>query len=246
MLIGIRPLMEALMAGKEIEKVFVQKGLRGELFFELSQMMKERGLIYHQVPREKLNRFTGKNHQGVIAFISPVVYQKLEDLLPGIFESGNVPLIIVLDRVTDVRNFGAIARSAECAGVQALVIPSRGSAAINEDAMKASAGALNDIPVCRYSKLEDALVYLKESGVMLVGASEKAERFYYDLDFTVPLGIVMGSEEDGISSRLFRYLDEIAQIPVTGNISSLNVSVASSLFMYEALRQRNSIASSQH
>ncbi len=238
LVIGIRPLIEAISSGKEVEKIYIQKGLRGDLIQELISKIRESKLIYHIVPKEKLNRISRKNHQGVIAYLSPVVYQNLENLLPMLFEQGEVPLFIVLDRITDVRNFGAIARTAECAGAHGVIIQSRGGVLINSDAMKASAGALNDLPVCRYNMLEDALLLLKESGVQLIGATEKAEKGYAEFDFTVPTAIVMGSEEDGISPRIRKLLNAEASIPIRGKIDSLNVSVAAGLFLYEAVRQR--------
>lgn len=236
--IGIRPLMEAISSGKEIEKIYIQKGVRGDLVQELIGVIKDHRLVYHTVPKEKLNRISRKNHQGVIAYLSPVIYQNLENLVPMVFEQGEVPLFVALDRITDVRNFGAIARTAECAGAHGIIIPARGGTLINEDAMKASAGALNELPVCRYNMLEDALLFMKESGIQLIGATEKATMIYTGIDLKVPTAIVMGSEEDGISPRIRKLLDQEARIPILGKIESLNVSVAAGLFLYEVVRQR--------
>jgi 23S rRNA (guanosine2251-2'-O)-methyltransferase len=235
---GIRPIIEAIKSGKEIEKVLMQPGLKGELFPELSKLIKQFNIPYQKVPVEKLNRITTKNHQGVIAFISPIEYNNIENLLPIIFEQGKIPLILVLDRITDVRNFGAIARTAECAGVDAIIISDKGNAPVNADAIKTSAGALNIIPVCRTKNLKDTLQYLKNSGLTIFAATEKGNEFYYSNDFSTPCAIVMGSEEDGISGEYLKLCDKKIKIPIIGNISSLNVSVASGIIIYEALRQR--------
>jgi len=235
---GIRPIIEAIKSGKEIEKVLMQPGLKGELFPELSKLIKQFNIPYQKVPVEKLNRITTKNHQGVIAFISPIEYNNIENLLPIIFEQGKIPLILVLDRITDVRNFGAIARTAECAGVDAIIISDKGNAPVNADAIKTSAGALNIIPVCRTKNLKDTLLYLKNSCLTIFAATEKGNEFYYSNDFSTPCAIVMGSEEDGISGEYLKLCDKKIKIPIIGNISSLNVSVASGIIIYEALRQR--------
>lgn len=235
---GIRPIIEAIKSGKEIEKVLMQPGLKGELFSELIKLIKQFNIPYQKVPVEKLNRITTKNHQGVIAFISPIEYNNIENLLPIIFEQGKIPLLLILDRVTDVRNFGAIARTAECAGVDAIIISDKGNAPVNADAIKTSAGALNIIPVCRTKNLKDTLQYLKNSGLTIFAATEKGNEFYYSNDFSTPCAIVMGSEEDGISGEYLKLCDKKIKIPIIGNISSLNVSVASGIIIYEALRQR--------
>lgn len=239
LIFGIRPLLEAIDSGKDIDRVLVQKGLRGELFSRLSASLRQYDIPLQYVPLDRLNRISRKNHQGVIAFLSPLTFHKLEGLLPGIFERGGTPLILVLDHVTDVRNFGAIARSAECAGADAIVIPAKGAAAINEDAMKTSAGALNYIPVCRVDSLRDTLVFLKESGLKIVAASEKGEVAYYGDDLRLPLALLLGSEESGVSASLLAVCDSLVKIPQEGKIASLNVSVAAGIILFEALRQRN-------
>ena len=238
MIFGIRPVIEAIGAGKEIDKILLQKGLRGELFQELFAKARELNIPLQIVPLDRLNRITRKNHQGVIALVSQISYHDLEQVIPLAFELGRVPLVLILDHITDVRNFGAIARSAEVAGADAIVIPARGAAAINEDAMKTSAGALNIIPVCRVNRLEDAASFLKQSGLKLVAASEKAEKDYNMEDFSVPLAIIMGSEDEGVSVSLMKNCDSLLRIPQRGGIASLNVSVAAGVFLFEALRQR--------
>ena len=188
---------------------------------------------------EKLNQFTRKNHQGVVALISPILYHNLDQLVPGLYESGEVPLLLVLDSITDVRNFGAIARSAECAGVHGLIIPKSGSARIHEDAVKTSAGALLTVPVCRVASLANAIKFLKNSGIRIIGATEKATENLYKADLKDPMAFVLGSEEKGIQTSILALCDQEVSIPVYGQIASLNVSVAASLLMYEAVRQRS-------
>lgn len=238
MIFGIRALAEAIKAGKEIDKVIVQNGLQGDLFSELRALLKEHNIIAQYVPQERLRKFTTKNHQGVIAFLSEIEYSKLDQVLPMVYEKGKTPLFLMLDRVTDVRNFGAICRTAECAGVDAIIIPSRGGAQINSDAIKTSAGALHKIPVCKEDNLKVAIYYLKESGVKLVACTEKTNDFYTIIDYTEPVCIVMGSEEDGISSEYLKLCDAKAKLPLMGEIESLNVSVAAGIVLYEAIRQR--------
>ena len=239
MVFGIRAVVEAIRAGKEIESLFLQRGLGGGLLNELKELMIEYQLTAQQVPVEKLNRLTPKNHQGVVAFISPIVYQKIENIIPQLFEEGKVPLILVLDSITDVRNMGAIARTAECAAVNAIVIPAKGSAQINPDAIKTSAGALYKIPVCRHDNFMQTVKFLQESGLQLVCCTEKTKEDIYTPDYTAPTAIVMGSEEDGVRNEIIRLSDHLARIPMYGEIESLNVSVATGIILYEALRQRN-------
>ncbi len=238
MIFGLRPIIEALKAGKEIDKLFVQNGLKNELFGEMMALLKKHNVIYQYVPVEKLNRLTSKNHQGVVGFISTIEYNKIDKVLPMVFEAGKTPLILILDRVTDVRNFGAIARTAECAGVDAIVIPSRGAAQINADAIKTSTGALHKIPVCREDNLKEVIDYLRESGLQVVACTEKTEELYYEPDYTLPVAIIMGSEEDGISPEYLKRCDSLAKIPLLGEIGSLNVSVAAGVILYEAVKQR--------
>jgi len=237
---GIRAVAEAIGAGKEIDRLFIQQGLKSELFNELRRLLNERNIPFQYVPAEKINRLAGhRNHQGVAATISPVIFQRVEDLLPGIFERGEIPLLLILDRITDVRNFGAIARTAECAGVHALIVPSRGAAQINADSVKTSAGALHKIPVCREDNLKSVIDYLKESGLRIVACTEKSETLHYESDLSGPLALIMGSEEDGISGEYLKRADIRAKIPMTGSIASLNVSVAAGIVLFEAIRQRN-------
>jgi len=235
---GTRAVMEAVKAGQTIDKVLIRNGLSNELFGELYQAIKDFQVPFQYVPGEKLDRITRKNHQGIIALLSPVEFYRLEDLLPWIYEKGEDPLLLILDEVTDVRNFGAIVRSCECAGVHGVIIPEKGSARVGEDAMKTSAGALNHVPVCRVSSLLTVADYLRQSGLRLIASTEKAERNYTGTDMRGPLAIIVGSEETGISSGLLRKADALAKIPIMGKIGSLNVSVAAALMMYEALRQR--------
>jgi 23S rRNA (guanosine2251-2'-O)-methyltransferase len=235
---GIRAVIEAIKAGKEIESLYIQRGIGGELLNELRALLSEYNITAQQVPVEKLNRITMKNHQGVIAFISPIVYQKIEDIIPQIFEKGEVPLILVLDSITDVRNMGAIARTAECSGVHAIVVPAKGSAQINPDAIKTSAGALYKIPVCRHDNFMQTIKFLQESGLQLVCCTEKTKEYIYTPDYTGPTAIIMGSEEDGVRNDIIRIADHLAKIPMFGEIESLNVSVATAVILYEAIRQR--------
>lgn len=239
MVFGIRAVIEAIDSGKEIESLFVQRGLSGSLFLELKSLLKEHNVGYQQVPIEKLNRITRKNHQGVIAVISPITYQRIEDLLPVIYEKGETPLLLMLDGVTDVRNMGAIARTAECAGIHAIIVPRKGSAEINPDAIKTSAGALYKIPVCREDALGRTARFLIESGVQMVVSTEKTTDSVYDVDYTVPTCIVLGAEDVGVSDDLIRVSDKLAKIPMFGEIKSLNVSVSAGIVIYEAIRQRH-------
>jgi 23S rRNA (guanosine2251-2'-O)-methyltransferase len=238
MVFGTRAVIEAIEAGKEINKIMVRKGLSNELFKELNKLIRDRDIPFQYVPDEKLNYITQKNHQGVIAFISPVVYYSIEDIVPQLFEQGRNPFLLLLDGVSDVRNFGAIARSAECAGVDAIILPLRGSVQVTPDSIKTSAGALHTLPVCREANIAKTIEYLQASGIKVVAATEKTETLIYELDLTTPVCVVMGAEDVGISDVVLRKADYLAQIPIMGTISSLNVSVASGVFMYEAVRQR--------
>ena len=235
---GIRAIIEAVNAGKTIDKLFIQKGLHNDLFAELWKLVRLKRINYKHVPLEKINRLTRKNHQGVFAFISPIDFHNIEDVVPSLYEQGKNPLILVLDRITDVRNFGAIARTAECAGVDAIIIPEQNAAAINADAIKTSAGALHKITVCRTWNLKLALQFIKESGIQLVGCTEKTQDMMYKPDYTPPTAIIMGSEEDGVSPEFLKMCDARAKIPLAGKIASLNVSVATGVILYEAIRQR--------
>jgi 23S rRNA (guanosine2251-2'-O)-methyltransferase len=240
MIFGLRPIIEAMLAGKVMEKVFLQKGARNASVDELLDLAKRNDIPVATVPIEKLNNLTRKNHQGAVAFISAIAYQPLDEIVTALFEKGKSPLILILDRITDVRNFGSIARNAECMGVDAIVIPSRGGAQINADAIKTSAGALHTVPVCREPNLKHTLDYLKDYGVQLVACTEKTEHNLTDfaVDFVGPTAIIMGSEEDGISPEYLKRAEVKLRIPLMGQIGSLNVSVASGIILYEAMRQR--------
>lgn len=235
---GVRPVVEAMKSGKEIDRIFLKKGIRNTVTAEVITLAKSLEIPFQFVPIEKLDRLTKGNHQGVIALTSQIPYQRLEEIVQGAFERGETPLILVLDGITDVRNFGAIARTAECAGAQAIVIPAHGSAQVNEEAVRTSAGALTTIPVCRVERLKDAVTYLKESGIALAAATEKASKAYDKADFNRPVAIIMGSEERGISQEIMRICDDQVCIPMKGTIASLNVSVAAGILLFEAIRQR--------
>lgn len=238
MIFGIRPIIESIKAGKEFDKVFIQNGLRGDQTAELFRLLRDADIAFQRVPVEKLNRLTRKNHQGIVAFMSLIAFQPVEEIIQMVFERGQLPLILVLDRITDVRNFGAIARTAECAGVHAIVIPSQGAAQLNADAMKTSAGALNFIPIAKVKNLSRTLDHLKESGLQLVAATEKAEKLHTAVDLSVPTAIILGSEEDGISPAYLKKADQTVKIPIIGHTPSLNVSVAAAVMIYEVIRQR--------
>lgn len=238
MIFGIRAVLEALAAGKDVDKIWIRKNLEGDLSKELFAALKGSNIPVQRVPQEKLNHITTKNHQGVIAFMSPVTYQRLEQIVPMLYEEGKDPFIVVLDRLTDVRNFGAIARTCACAGVDAIVIPMNESVTVNADAIKTSAGALHTLPVCRENNLREALRFMKDSGIHLVAATEKASESYTQAQYSGPLAIVMGSEDEGIAVENLRICDELVQIPMRGNIASLNVSVAAGVMIYEAIKQR--------
>lgn len=238
MIFGTRAVIEAIQAGKEVDKILLRRDFQGELTRELFSIVKETNIPLQRVPQEKLNRLTRKNHQGVIAFISAVTYQKLEDIVPFLYEEGKLPFILLLDGITDVRNFGAIARSCECAGVDAIVIPTHNSVSVNADAVKTSAGALLSIPVCKESSITEAIKFLKNSGYKVVAATEKAEQIYTQVSYTDPVAIVMGGEDYGISMDNLRICDEMVKIPILGTIASLNVSAAAAVLMYEVVHQR--------
>lgn len=235
---GIRAVIEAVEAGRSIDKVLVRRDLGGDLGRELMDKLREYGVVVQKVPQEKLNRITMKNHQGAIALLSPIDYSRLEHLVPLFYEEGRNPLVVVLDGITDTRNFGAIGRTAACAGVDAIVIPERNSVSVTPDAVKTSAGGLFHVPVCREKDTLSAVRFLKDNGYRIVGATEKGAAPYTDADYRVPVAIVMGSEDTGISDGVLRICDDLAAIPIVGKIESLNVSVAAGIMIYEALRQR--------
>jgi 23S rRNA (guanosine2251-2'-O)-methyltransferase len=238
MVFGIRPVLEAVRSGKTFDKLFVQKTLSGDLSKEFLSELKNGGVIITKVPIEKLNRLTRKNHQGVVGFISPIEFASIDNIIDESFGKGKDPFVLVLDRITDVRNFGAIIRTAECAGVDAIVVPSRGAAQISSDAMKTSAGALNHMAICRTNNLEALLKSMKDMGINVVACTEKTSDPVWEAELNQPLAIIMGSEENGISPELLKISNQRAKIPIQGNVESLNVSTAAGIIIYEALRQR--------
>ncbi|MCM1348632.1 MAG: 23S rRNA (guanosine(2251)-2'-O)-methyltransferase RlmB [Firmicutes bacterium] len=235
---GIRAVIEAVNAGKDLDRVFIRKGLSGPNAQELLNLLREHGVVTKFVPAEKLNKFTRKNHQGVVAFLSAVTYHNLGNLVPQLFEEGVLPFIVVLDGITDVRNFGAIARTCECAGVDAIVIPEHGSVGVGADAVKTSAGALMSLPVCREHSVASAVRYLKNSGFKVVAVSEKADINYTTASYTEPTALVLGAEDVGINPEVIKLCDTFVSIPMFGSIGSLNVSVAAGIIIYEVVRQR--------
>ncbi|MGI9560619.1 MAG: 23S rRNA (guanosine(2251)-2'-O)-methyltransferase RlmB [Flavobacteriaceae bacterium] len=239
-LYGLRAILEAIEADKSIDKIFLQKGLRGELFAELEKKIRKKGLNFSYVPVEKLNRLTPSNHQGAVAQISPISFYDLDALVTAVKETKKHPLFLVLDQLSDVRNFGAIIRTAECTGVDGIIIQKKGSAPINGDTIKTSAGAVFNIPICKVDHIKDALYYFQASDIKIVAATEKTENSLYITDFTKGCAIVMGSEGKGISPSVLKIVDAKAKLPMFGNIASLNVSVACGVFLYEAVRQRQS------
>lgn len=235
---GLRPLIEAIESGREIERIYIKKNLQGELYQQMTVLVKQRAIPFQLVPVEKLNRITRKNHQGVVAYVSHITYHQIDQLIPNIYEAGEDPLVVLLDGVTDVANFGAIARTAECAGVHGIIVPWHGSAPVNADSLKTSAGALNRVPVCRVQNMHYTVKFLKNSGLKIFSATEEAEKLYFQAQYAGPLAIILGSENKGIDTGLLKISDELVRIPLMGQISSLNVSVAAGIIIYEVLRQR--------
>lgn len=235
---GVRAVIEAIKAGKEIEKVLVKRGAKSELMKELHYYLKDNQVPFQYVPIEKINSITRKNHQGVVAWISPIEYQNIENVLPMVFEAGRTPLFLILDKITDIRNFGSIARTAECTGVDAIIVHTKKKAMLNADAIKTSAGALHKIPVCRVADLKETITFLKNSGIHIVAATEKTNNLIYDADFTQPIAIIMGAEDKGIAPEYLKLADKLIKIPMTGTIESLNVAVAAGVILYEGIRQR--------
>ena len=235
---GIRAIIEAIEAGKDIDKVFLQKDAQGELMNELIKSLKRNNINFSYVPIEKLNRLTKKNHQGAIGTIAPISFVSLEELVETTLEKKEKPLFVVLDQLSDARNFGAIIRTAVCCGADGIIISKNGAAPVNGDTIKTSAGAVFNIPICKVDHIKDAVFYLQGSGVMTVGATEKAEKEIYDVDLTIPLAIIMGSEDRGINPSVLKIIDEKAKLPMFSTIDSLNVSVACGAFLYEIIRQR--------
>ena len=240
MIFGTRAVIEAIEAGKTIDKILIRRDMTSATGRELLKHLQGTTTPVQKVPVEKLNQYTDKNHQGVIAFLSPIAFYRVEDIVPSLFEQGKTPLLMVLDGITDVRNFGAIARTCVCAGTDALIIGAYGSVSINGDAIKTSAGALHTLPVCKVDNLQHCLQYLRDSGINIIAATEHADIDYTQADMTTPLAIVMGSEDKGIYEPNFRLCNTQVRIPMQGCIESLNVSVAAGVMLYEAIRQRNS------
>lgn len=235
---GIRAVIEAVKAGEQMERVFIQKSLKGDLYKELMASLHQTKIPISKVPVERINKFTRKNHQGVVGITSPIEYQSVENLVPVLFEQGKNPLLLILDEITDVRNFGAIARTAEGLGVDGIIIPVKGGAQVNEDAVKTSAGAFNYITVCREEDIKAVVVFLQQSGIKVVACSEKTDITMQEIDFTAPLALIMGAEERGINAALLELADAVGKIKMTGKIESFNVSVAAGMALYEIQRQR--------
>ena len=234
---GVRAVIEAIKANREINKIMIQKGMNKDLFQELKDTLVDKNYYLQFVPVEKLNKVTENNHQGVIAYVAPVAYHKVEDLVEKMLEEGKKPCILVLDRITDVRNFGAIARTAECEGVDAILIPSRASVQVTSDAIKTSAGALNRIPVCKSDNIKDSLFYIQQCGLRIVACTEKTQTPLYQANLRGSVAIIMGSEEDGITNDFLNMADIKARIPMRGEIASMNVGVATGIVLYEKTRQ---------
>ncbi|WP_053971493.1 23S rRNA (guanosine(2251)-2'-O)-methyltransferase RlmB [Mangrovimonas sp. ST2L15] len=235
---GIRAIIEAINSGKNIDKVFLQKGLKGDLFKELESLIRSENINYSYVPIEKLNRFKNRNHQGAVAQIAPIAFHDLDALILETLESDVTPLFLVLDQLSDVRNFGAIIRTAECTGVHGIIIQKKGGAPINADTVKTSAGAIFKIPICKVDHIKDAIFHLQASGIKVIAATEKTDHDLYDVSFVEPCAIVMGSEGKGINPSVLKIVDDRAKLPLLGTIESLNVSVACGAFLYEVIRQR--------
>ncbi|PWI30990.1 23S rRNA (guanosine(2251)-2'-O)-methyltransferase RlmB [Flavobacteriaceae bacterium LYZ1037] len=235
---GLRAIIEAINSGKTIEKVFLQKGLHGDLFNDLETLIRKENVNSSYVPVEKLNRLTTKNHQGAVAQISPIEFHNIEDLVLRVVESGKVPLFLLLDQISDVRNFGAIIRTAECTGVDAIIIQKKGGAPVNGDTIKTSAGAVFKVPICKVDHIKDAMFYLQASGIKVIAATEKTDQTIYDVSFIEPCAIIMGSEGRGINPSVLKLVDAKAKLPLLGEIESLNVSVACGAILYETIRQR--------
>lgn len=235
---GLRAIIEAINSGETIEKVFLQKGLKGDLFSELETSIRKENINSSYVPVEKLNRLTNKNHQGAVAQISPIAFHDIEDLVLNVVESGKTPLFLLLDQISDVRNFGAIIRTAECTGVDGIIIQKKGGAPVNGDTIKTSAGAVFKIPICKVDHIKDAMFYLQASGIKVIAATEKTDTTIYDVSFKEPCAIIMGSEGRGINPSVLKLVDDKAKLPLLGDIESLNVSVACGVFLYEVVRQR--------
>jgi 23S rRNA (guanosine2251-2'-O)-methyltransferase len=237
---GTRATIEAIRSGREIEKIYVQAGLSNDLIKELISEAKQHSVPYSFIPQQKLNHLGSKNHQGVVCVLATIQYSKVEDIIDKVYADGKDPFLLILDRITDVRNFGAIARTAECAGIDAIIISEKGNAPITPDAIKTSSGALNHMPVCRSGDMKKLVLQLKENGIRVIACTEKTKEDIYNADFKSPVAIILGSEEDGISPELLKAADQLVKIPLRGKVGSLNVSVAAGVAIYEAIRQKGS------
>ncbi len=235
---GIRALIEAINTEEPIDKVFIQRGLKGDLYKELEGLIRKNGINVSYVPIEKLNRLTQNNHQGAVAQISPITFYQLEQLVETVLEANKKPLFLLLDQLSDVRNFGAIIRTAECSGVDGIIIQKKGAAPVTADTIKTSAGAAFMVPIAKVDHIKDAVFYLQASGISVIAATEKTENSLYDVSFSEACAIIMGSEDRGISPSTLKAADHVAKLPLLGQIKSLNVSVACAVFLYEAVRQR--------
>lgn len=236
-IIGIRPIIESIKNDKNFDKILIKKGLKGNLFFSLLDLIKQSNIKHQFVPIDRLNKISRKNHQGVIGFKNLIAFQNIENIIPVIYEKGENPFLLIVDQVTDTRNLGAIIRVAECSGIHAIIIPENNSAPINELTYKTSAGAINYIPICKHKNLEKTLLYLKESGINIIACSEKSEKLINKINIKSPLCLIIGSEEKGISNKLLELSDEKVKIPLYGKIASLNVSVAAGIILYECAKK---------
>jgi 23S rRNA (guanosine2251-2'-O)-methyltransferase len=236
---GIRAIIEAIQAGSTIDKVYIQKEASGELMKDLMKVMKRANINFSYVPIEKLNKLTPNNHQGAVATISPITFFDLETLIETVTSNGKTPLLLILDQISDARNFGAIIRTAECTGVNGIIIQKTGAAPVNGDTVKTSAGAVFNIPICKVEHIKDAIYILQANGIKTVAATEKTDQNLYDVALTEPVAIIMGSEDRGVNPSVLKIVDEKAKLPMYGSIGSLNVSVACGAFLYEVIRQRN-------
>lgn len=235
---GIRAIIEAINAKKEVDKVFIQTDAHGELMQELLKVLKKNSINFSYVPVEKLNRLTPNNHQGAVATIAPISFIALETLVDSVVESGKTPLFLILDQLSDARNFGAIIRTAACTGVDGIIISKQGSAPVNGDTVKTSAGGVFNVPICKVDHIKDAIFYLQGSGIKTIAATEKTDNTIYDVSLQEGVAIIMGSEDRGINPSVLKIVDEKAKLPMVGTIESLNVSVACGAFLYETIRQR--------
>ena len=235
---GRHPVIDAIKSGSNFYKVFIQRGTVGDFEITVRKLCRQYEIPLQYVPKEKLSKITGGNHQGIIGYLALLTYYKLEDVIPMIYEKGETPLILLLDRVTDVRNLGAIARSSEVCGAHALVVPTTGSALINADALKTSAGALTRLTVCREKSLVTAIEYLQNAGVQVFASDLQGEKPIYEMDFTAPTALVIGSEDEGVSRGILKRINQHFIIPQKGETDSFNVSVAAGIMLYEVLRQR--------